>query len=154
MLKDNLAMLRNIHGFSQEAIAEKIGISRQAYAKWETGATVPDIEKCSLLAEVYGTTIDSLIRTEPVEGVGMIPPAPKGKNIWGSVSVNDRGQIVIPKGARDLFGLTGGQRLIVLTDEHGIALIPDEAFMANLTRTMELMEKKGYFYSLFTVSQG
>ena len=43
----------------------------------------------------------------------MIPPAPKGKNIWGSVAINDRGQIVIPKGARDLFGLTGGQRLIV-----------------------------------------
>ena len=49
MLKDNLGMLRNIHGFSQEAIAEKIGISRQAYAKWETGATIPDVEKCGLL---------------------------------------------------------------------------------------------------------
>ncbi len=106
MLKDNLVMLRNIHGFSQEVIAEKIGISRQAYAKWETGATVPDIEKCALLADVYGTTIDSLIRTTSADGVGMIPPAPKGKNIWGSVLVNDRGQIVIPKGARDLFGLT------------------------------------------------
>lgn len=141
VLKDNLAMLRNIHGFSQEAIAEKIGISRQAYAKWETGATIPDIEKCGLLAEVYGTTIDSLIRTEPVDGVGMIPPAPRGKNIWGSVTVNDRGQIVIPKGARDLFGLTGGQRLIVLSDEHGIALVPDEAFMANMTRAMENMNK-------------
>ena len=141
VLKDNLAMLRNIHGFSQEAIAEKIGISRQAYAKWETGATIPDIEKCGLLAEVYGTTIDSLIRTEPVDGVGMIPPAPRGKNIWGSVTVNDRGQIVIPKGARDLFGLTGGQRLIVLSDEHGIALVPDEAFMANMTRAMEYMNK-------------
>ena len=141
MLKENLVMLRNLHGYSQEAIAEKIGISRQAYAKWETGATVPDIEKCSLLAEVYGTTIDSLVRTEPVEGVGMIPPAPKGKNIWGSVAVNDRGQIVIPKGARDLFGLTGGQRLIVLTDEHGIALIPDEAFMAGMAKVMEQMGK-------------
>lgn len=141
MLKENLVMLRNLHGYSQEAIAEKIGISRQAYAKWETGATVPDIEKCRLLAEVYGTTIDSLVRTEPVEGVGMIPPAPKGKNIWGSVAVNDRGQIVIPKGARDLFGLTGGQRLIVLTDEHGIALIPDEAFMAGMAKVMEQMDK-------------
>ena len=141
MLKDNLVMLRNIHGFSQDAIAEKIGISRQAYAKWETGATITENEKCSLLAEVYGTTIDSLVRTEPVEGVGMIPPAPKGKNIWGSVMVNDRGQIVIPKGARDLFGLTGGQRLIVLTDEHGIALIPDEAFMAGMEKVMEQMGK-------------
>lgn len=137
MLKDNLVMLRNIHGFSQEAIAEKIGISRQAYAKWETGATIPDIEKCSLLAEVYGTTIDSLVRTEPSEGVGVLPPAPKGKNIWGSVAVSERGQIVIPKGARDLFGLTGGQRLIVLSDESGIALIPDKAFMANIKAVLE-----------------
>ena len=137
MLKDNLVMLRNIHGFSQEAIAEKIGISRQAYAKWETGATVPDIEKCSLLAEVYGTTIDSLVRTESVEGIGMIPPAPRGKNIWGSVAVSERGQIVIPKGARDLFGLTGGQRLIVLSDEYGIALIPDEGFMKTVRSAME-----------------
>lgn len=142
MLKDNLVMLRNIHGFSQEAIAEKIGISRQAYAKWESGATVPDIEKCSLLAEVYGTSIDSLVRTEPVEGMEMIPPAPKGKNIWGSVVVGDRGQIVIPKGARDLFGLTGGQRLIVLSDEQGIALIPHEAFVANMKRAMEFIERK------------
>ncbi len=141
MLKDNLVMLRNVHGLSQEAIAEKIGISRQAYAKWETGATVPDVEKCALLAEAYGTTVDSLIRTEPVEGIGAIPPSPKGKNIWGSVAINDRGQIVIPKGARDLFGLTGGQRLIVLTDEHGIALIPDEAFMASMNKAMELMNQ-------------
>ena len=107
MLKDNLVMLRNIHGFSQEEIAEKINISRQAYAKWEKGMTIPDIEKCSLLAKVYGTTIDSLIETETAEGIGMIPPPPKGKNIWGSVTINERGQIVIPKGARDTFKLTG-----------------------------------------------
>lgn len=141
MLKDNLVMLRNLRGLSQEAVAERIGISRQAYAKWETGATVPDVEKCALLAEVYGTTVDSLIRTEPVEGIGPMPPSPKGKNIWGSAAINDRGQIVIPKGARDLFGLTGGQRLIVLTDEHGIALIPDEAFLASMNQAMELMHQ-------------
>ena len=137
VLKDNLVMLRNLHGFSQEAIAEKIGISRQAYAKWETGATVPDIEKCLSLAEVYGTTIDSLIRTESVEGLGIIPPVPRGKNIWGSVAVGERGQIVIPKGARDLFGLTGGQRMVVLSDENGIALIPEEVFMSNMRNAME-----------------
>ncbi len=139
MLKDNLLMLRNIHGYSQEEIAEKIGISRQAYAKWESGATVPDVEKCSRLAAVYGTTIDSLIRTENVEGIGVLPPAPVGKNIWGSVTVNDRGQIVIPKGARDLFGLTGGQRLIVGSDENGIALIPAEKFEAMIRKAMEYM---------------
>lgn len=51
MLRDNLIMLRNINGYSQEQIAEKVGISRQAYAKWESGATVPDIEKCQKLAK-------------------------------------------------------------------------------------------------------
>ena len=97
MLKDNLSVLRNVHGFSQEQIAEKIGISRQAYAKWESGATIPDIEKCSLLADVYGVTVDSLIKETRVEGIGTLPPAPAGKNIWGTVTVSDRGQIVIPK---------------------------------------------------------
>ncbi len=128
MLKENLLLLRNMHGFSQEEIAEKIGISRQAYAKWENGATVPDVEKCSRLAEVYGVSIDSLIHTNQVEGVGRVPPGPEGKHIWGSVTMNDRGQIVIPKAARELMDITGGQRLIVLSDEEGIALITAEEF--------------------------
>ena len=138
-LKENLAMLRNMHGYSQEAIAEKIGISRQAYAKWESGATVPDIEKCTLLAQVYGTTIDSLVRTFAVEGIGTLPPAPPGKNIWGVVTISDRGQIVIPKGARDLFDLEGGQRLIVASDEVGIALIPAPVFEQIIKKGMEYM---------------
>lgn len=142
MLKENLVMLRNIHGYSQEEISEKIGISRQAYAKWESGATVPDIEKCSLLAGVYGTTIDSLVSTAKVEGIGVLPPAPVGKNVWGVVTINDRGQIVIPKGARDRFGLTGGQRLIVGSDEHGIALIPADTFEEIVKKGMALMSAK------------
>ena len=142
MLKDNLIMLRNMHGYSQEEIADKIGISRQAYAKWESGATIPDIEKCSCLAELYGITIDSLIKTETADGIGMIPPAPKGKNIWGSVTINERGQIVIPKAARDKFGLTGGQRLIVLSDEEGIALVPSEIFEARIMSVMEAATRK------------
>lgn len=137
MLKENLIMLRNIHGFSQEEIASRINISRQAYAKWESGATIPDIEKCSLLAQVYGVTVDSLIKDQTLEGIGSIPPAPAGKSIWGTVTVNDRGQIVIPKGARDKFGLVGGKRLIVCADEIGIALIPIEAFEAEMKKVME-----------------
>ena len=132
-------MLRKINGYSQEEVAEKIGISRQAYAKWERGATIPDVEKCALLAELYETTIDSLVRTETADGIGVIPPAPKGKNIWGSVTIGDRGQIVIPKGARDKFGLTGGQRLIVVSDELGIALLPAESFEEKMRKAMEVM---------------
>lgn len=137
MLKDNLMMLRTIHGFSQEEIAEKIGISRQAYAKWESGATIPDVQKCDLLAKVYGVTVDSLLKDENVDGIGVIPPAPAGKSIWGTVTVSDRGQIVIPKGARDRYGITGGTRLIVCGDEVGIALLPVEAFEAGMQKVLE-----------------
>ena len=142
MLKDNLAMLRNINGYSQEQIAEKIGISRQAYAKWESGATTPDIEKAARLAEVYGTTIDGLLKTETTDGIGVLPLAPKGKYLWGSVTLGDRGQLVIPKAARDNLGLSGGERLIVASDEIGIALIPAEFFEEKMREIMETASQK------------
>lgn len=139
MLKENLIMLRNINGYSQEEIAEKINISRQAYAKWESGATIPDIEKCMRISEIYGVSLDSLVKTESLEGIRSLPPAPIGKNIWGSVTINEKGQLVIPKAVRDKFGLTGGQRLIVLSDDkEGIALVPAEMFEEKIKKTLEL----------------
>ena len=143
MLKDNLIMLRNINGLSQEDIAGEINISRQAYAKWESGATVPDIEKCKRLADYYGVSLDSLMKTETIDGKGMLPPAPIGKNIWGSVTINERGQLVIPKAVRERFGLTGGQRLIVLSDDNeGIALVPAESFENRVKQAMEYASVK------------
>ena len=137
MMRENMIMLRNLNGYSQEEIAGRIGISRQAYAKWERGTTVPDIVKCGALAQVYGVSIDSLLKTEKADGIGMIPPAQNGKHIWGSVRVGDRGQIVIPKEARDKFRIAGGTQLIVLGDENeGIALIPAELFEAHMKEVM------------------
>ncbi len=142
MLKENLIMLRKLNGFSQEQIAEKINISRQAYAKWESGATVPDIEKAALLAKVYGVSLDGLMKTETTEGVGEIPPAPQGKNIWGSVTIGERGQVVIPKPAREKFAMKAGDRLIVVSDEEGIALIPAESFERKMQELMALISEK------------
>ena len=142
MLKDNLVMLRKLNGYSQEQIAEKIDISRQAYAKWESGATIPDLEKAALLAKVYGVSLDSLMKTESVEGLGVLPPAPQGKNIWGSVTLGDRGQIVIPKPARDKFALKAGDRLIVASDEVGIALFPAEEFESRMREFMAAISEK------------
>ena len=128
MLKDNLMMLRKLNGYSQEQVAEKIGISRQAYAKWENGLTTPDIEKASQLARIYGISIDDLMESEKDDSASIIPPAPPGKNIWGTVTIGERGQIVIPKAARDRFGFKSGDRLVVVSDEVGIALLPTEFF--------------------------
>lgn len=127
MLKDRLMELRRLNGLSQEDVAKRIGISRQAYAKWEQGSTAPGIEKAASLAMVYGITLDELMDNGDGRSVP-IPPAPPGKNIWGTVTVGERGQIVIPKAARDRFGLKHGDRLIVASDEVGIALLPAEFF--------------------------
>ena len=142
MLKENLVMLRKLNGYSQEQVAEKIGISRQAYAKWETGATVPDVDKAASLAQVYGVTVDALLKTETIDGVGIVPPAQKGKNIWGTVTLGERGQIVIPKAARDKLGIKGGDRLIIASDEIGIALIPAEYFESKMQEIMDRLSEK------------
>jgi AbrB family looped-hinge helix DNA binding protein len=90
------------------------------------------------LAEVYGVTIDSLVKTTTLDGKSVLPPPPPGKNIYGSVTINERGQLVIPKEVREKFGLTDGQRLIVLTDDkEGIALIPSEMFEKKMRKAME-----------------
>lgn len=129
MLADNLVILRNIKGLTQEAVAEAIGISRQSYSKWEQGETIPDVDKCDKLAKFYGVTIDSLINQYDKIGNVKIAPAPIGKHIWGTVTIGTKGQIVIPKAARDTFNLKDGDRIVVLGDEkEGIALVKAEIF--------------------------
>ena len=88
MLKENILMLRNVNGYSQEEVAEKIGISRQAYAKWEKGETIPDVERCQKLAELYGVTIDALLNFSGKVGTTTLLPGPKGKHIFGTTKIN------------------------------------------------------------------
>lgn len=103
MLADNLIFLRNIKGLTQEQVAEVIGISRQSYSKWEQGETYPDIDKCDKLAKYYGVTIDSLVHQDNKVDDIKIAPAPIGKHLWGTVTIGSKGQIVIPKAARETF---------------------------------------------------
>lgn len=129
MLSENIMMLRSVNGYSQEEVAEKVGISRQAYAKWEKGETVPDVERCQKLAELYGTTIDSILNFSHKVGDSVVTPAPKGKHIFGTVKVNERGQIVIPKRARELFDIKKDDAIVVLGDEaEGLALMKADFF--------------------------
>ena len=142
MLADNLILLRNMKGMSQEQIAEVIGISRQSYAKWEQGETIPDIEKCDRLAKYYGITIDALMHQNNAVGETRLAPAPVGKHLWGTVTIGNRGQIVIPKAARDIFDLKSGDRLIVLGDEkEGIALVKAEEFEEKMIESLRLSQQ-------------
>lgn len=137
---ENLVELRKYHDFSQEELADMIGVSRQTLSKYETGESLPDIEKCKLLADVFGVTIDNLIsydkKNEDNLGLG-VPP--KGKHIFGMVKVGDKGQIVIPAKARQIFDINPGDSIIVLGDEkQGIALIKEKGILEMLNSTMKM----------------
>lgn len=128
MINMNLKKLRKIRRYTQEEVADKIGVSRQAVAKWENGETVPDINNCVALAELYGVALDDLINySDDKKGMGL---QPKGKHIFGLVKVGERGQIVIPKKAREIFKIYPGDSMLVLGDEaQGIAIVKSEGFL-------------------------
>lgn len=143
MIKENMLMLRNVKGYSQEEVAEKIGVSRQAYAKWEKGETIPDVVRCQKLAELYGVTVDDLLNFSEKIGTTTVLPGPKGKHIFGTIKINDRGQIVIPKKARDLFDIKPDDALIILGDEaEGIAIMKADKFEKRLNDTWNCMKYK------------
>lgn len=62
VLEKKLQILRKRNGLSQEGLAEKLGISRQAVSKWESGQSIPDLNKLIKLSELYNVTIDSLVK--------------------------------------------------------------------------------------------
>ena len=131
MFKDNLLELRKFYNMSQEELADKIGVSRQTLSKYETGESLPDIEKCRAIADVFGRSIDDLVNYEKdnIENMGLGVP-PKGKHIFGMVRVGDKGQIVIPAKARNIFDINPGDNLIVLGDEgQGLAIIKEKGLL-------------------------
>jgi len=60
----NLIRLRDLNGWTQEELAEKIGVSRSTIAKWEVGRGRPMISNLLALSDVFGVTVDSLLRGE------------------------------------------------------------------------------------------
>ena len=129
MCSDNLVSLRKINNMTQEMIAEKLGVSRQSVAKWESGETVPDLEKCKDIADIFGVSLDDLANFESKDNLGVAVP-PRGKHLFGIVKVGEKGQIVIPAKAREVFDISPGERLVVLGDESsGIAIMKADAFL-------------------------
>lgn len=129
MFAENLVELRKLHNMSQEELSEKINVSRQTLSKYETGESLPDIEKSKALADIFGVTVDDLVNHEKENDMGFGIP-PKGKHIFGMVKVGDKGQIVIPAKARKIFDINPGDNLIVLGDEgQGIAIIKERGLL-------------------------
>ena len=72
-----------------------------------------------------------------------MPIPPRGKHLFGTVKVGERGQIVLPKKARDLFQIKQGDLLVVLGDENpesaGIALVPGDTVLCNIAFLRDML---------------
>ena len=115
---NQLKLMRSRKGMTQEEVAEQVGVSRQAVAKWEKGETLPDVESCVKLADLFGVPLDMLVR-----GLKEEEKTQNGQHMFGCVKMNEKGQITLPVQVRETFGLKPGCMILVLADtERGIAL--------------------------------
>ena len=79
MLGETIQSLRKKQGLTQEQLAERIDVSRQAVSKWETGAAVPDLDKLQALSAVFNVTLDELVGNAQAEGAAKDAPQEGGK---------------------------------------------------------------------------
>lgn len=109
---------------TQEALSERINVSRQTVAKWERGESEPDCSSLMRLSTLFNVTIDALVGNVE-EDQKMIGVAPKGKYFFGMAKIGEDGSIVLPQKALEIFNLSVGSELAVLGDEdRGFALVP------------------------------
>ena len=142
MLKDNLVQLRKLHSMTQEDVADAVGVTRQSVAKWESGESIPDLEKCKLIADLFGVTLDDLANYSSDENLGLDVP-PKGKHLFGIVTVGDKGQIVIPARARKIFDIKPGDQVVVLGDEgQGLAVVKAKQFLDLANRIRKKLDSE------------
>ena len=86
--ENNLAQARRQKGLSQWDVAEALDVSRQAVSRWETGAAAPTTDNLIRLSQLYGVSLDALIRSDPLPQPEVVPvetaaetetlPAPEG----------------------------------------------------------------------------
>lgn len=94
-LNEKIYVCRRKAGLSQEALAEKVGVSRQAISKWETGTAVPELDNIVTLSEVFGVTTDWLIKDNKEDTDSETDDAPsqdteqQSEETHQSESVND-----------------------------------------------------------------
>lgn len=80
-LEEKLIVLRKQHGMTQNNVAEKLNVSRQAISRWESGLAVPTIENLKCLSSLYGVSVDILLNEQDVLVHQMQPTMTKNQEI-------------------------------------------------------------------------
>lgn len=106
-LGQNIQAARKAKGLSQETLAEKIGVSRQALGKWEKDTALPGLDNLQALAAELGTGVDALLGTEPSAPAA---PAVTLDAMRDLLSARDAEE----KRRRRLWGCAGGATFLIL----------------------------------------
>ncbi len=94
---EKLQRMRKEKGLSQEALAEMLGVSRQAISKWESGGSYPEMSHLITLSEIFGVTLDSLVKDGEVRE--------DGNNTMAVPFWVTRGRVYEYKSEKTLWGL-------------------------------------------------
>lgn len=122
-IAENLSLLRQKNGYTLEALAEIISVSRQTVAKWETGDSYPDIMNCMKLAKLYKLSMDELVN-RPLGDAMSSKFMIEGEQVCGVVEISEEGSIRIPDSVMQMFGVNCGDKMLLLADrKQGIALV-------------------------------
>lgn len=79
---ERLQALRQRAGMSQDQLAERLGVSRQAVSRWERDETMPETDKVIALADLFGVTTDYLLRPQPESSETETKKPPREKTDW------------------------------------------------------------------------
>lgn len=122
-IAENLCFMRQKNGYTLEALAEIISVSRQTVAKWEAGDTFPDILNCMKLASLYKVSLDELVN-KPLKYVINSDFTTEDERICGVVELSLEGTITIPDIVLEMFKIQRGDKMLLLADKkQGLALI-------------------------------
>ncbi len=105
---DKLIEQRKMRGFSQEQLADKLGVSRQAISRWEAGSALPDVNNLKKISEIFEISIDYLLNDS------CVPPK---NDIKGSNKLNKKRNLYKISLFLVLFGIIGLCTLIILSSQ-------------------------------------
>jgi len=77
-VSERIAELRRREGLSQEQLADRLGVTRQSVSKWESGSATPELSKLIALSDLFGITVDTLVRDDvplPEQAAADVPPS-------------------------------------------------------------------------------
>lgn len=127
-IADNLRVLRHKNGYTLEAIAEIISVSRQSVAKWEAGDSVPDLINCVKLSSLYKISLDELVNRPLKDAIGK-NFVEEGGRTCGVLEINAESGITIPSPVMEMFKLKPGDKVLLLADKmQGLALVKCSQF--------------------------